>query len=204
MLVAILTAKTGDDMAKAIGSFADPPGGWRTKQRQETHMLSITAEAGWYGGAEWRFGNYGVVKEHGRPIYAQPPTLALPVGLEYTYGAPHGSVGVFFPILDPAAFLTYDASHGARLPGPSVFTALSPGVAFKWGVQSTPFSVLPFFIVRPGFRQWKPDADGFGATALQAGLLLGVDVTLFSLASWSKSVETTTDESKPAVNGGQK
>ncbi|HRI72778.1 MAG TPA: hypothetical protein PK156_51430, partial [Polyangium sp.] len=46
LLVAILRAKDGDAMAKALDAVASPPGGWRTKQEKGKKTFSIVAHPG--------------------------------------------------------------------------------------------------------------------------------------------------------------
>jgi hypothetical protein len=190
VFVTILNAKNGDEVAEALDKLADPPGGWRTKSNPALGVLSITAHPGLFTAGELRVGPYGAFRENGEKAYFQGPTLSLPVGLEYTSGldCPISPVGAFVSLIDVAAFLEYDVDQGGRLPGPSVLTVLAPGLGLRLGVKDTPFSFLPYFVVRPGLRQWEPDPDGAGATALQLGGLFSVDVTLFSLATWQREV----------------
>lgn len=184
-LLALATAKDTEEMAKALDQLAAPRGGWRAKTRPGQVVISLGSQAGLLGGAEIRWGTYGAVQERG-DVYGQAPALALPVGLEVSYGTglPFPSVvGLFVSALDPVAFLQYDASKDGRLPGTSLKTMLAPGLGLRLGVGESPFSVLPYVVYRPGFRQWEPDALGTGADALQLGALLSVDVTLFELLS---------------------
>jgi hypothetical protein len=146
---------------------------------------ALTAHPGVLGAFEWRYGQYGAVQERGGDLYGQAPTVAMPVGFELAWGNDcfPSPFGLFFPLLDPLAFLNYDAGKDARLPGPSFLTVVSPGVGMRFGIPTTPLSLMPFFMFRPGFRQWEADAGGGGAHALQAGLLATVDVTLFEMVS---------------------
>lgn len=188
VLVAILGAKDGDEMAKALNSLADPPGGWRGKQRDKQFTVALSAHVGLYGGFEFRQGSYGAVHERGAPVYGVAPTLGLPLGVDFSFGTSCGfpdPVSLFVSVLDPAAFLGYDTAKAAKLPGPSLVTALSPGLGLNLGFGGSPFGIMPFFMVRPGYRQTTPDPVGFGATAYQGGLLLNVDVTLWTIAGRS-------------------
>jgi hypothetical protein len=183
-LVAIASAKDGDEMAKALDALADPPGGWRTKRKKYQDTVSLTAHAGFYVAGELRYGAYGAVVEGGRTLYGQPPTLALPFGLEYSRGLECGctSVNVFLSALDPAGYLGYDANSG-KVTGASLLTAVAPGLEVSFALGDSPFNLGPFFMFRPGYRQLEPNATSFGAHAMQLGALLSVDVTLFTLYS---------------------
>jgi hypothetical protein len=178
-LLALLQAKDGDAAARALDSIADPPGGWRTKSRAGTKTFAVVAHPGIYTALEWRYGQYGASLERGKPGYVQAPSPAMPVGLELAFGCGNASHGLFFPLLDPLAFLQYDASKDARLPGASFKTALSPGVGYRVSIGHSPFNVMPLLVYRPAFRAWKSELDARGADALQLGILFSVDVTLY-------------------------
>lgn len=187
ILAAIVNARSSDDVAKALDEAANPVGGWKAKGIPNTRTVSLTAHAGFFGAIEVRHGTYGATYEDWASHY-QAPALALPVGLELSsgYDWPLSPIGWFFPLLDPAAFLQYDAERDGKLPGASLKTALSPGVGLRIGFRDTPFSIMPMVVYRPGFRQWDAKLTGTGADAVQFGLMLDVDVTLFQFAHWEK------------------
>jgi hypothetical protein len=190
VLAAIATAQDSDGIARALDQAATPVGGWRSKGVKGTTTISLTAHPGLFGGAELRNGTYGADDENWKS-HGQAPTLALPVGIELAWGGCDDAecpspVGVYFPVLDPIAFLQYDAEKDGRLPGASLKTVLSPGVGLRLGIPETPFSFIPMVVYRPGFRQWKADWNGTGADALQLGVLLSVDVTLLELSHTEK------------------
>lgn len=182
VLTAIASARDSNGVASVLDGAAEPLGGWRGKGEGDAFTVSLMAQAGFYVAHEWRYGTYGAYREKGGGHF-QAPTLALPVGVELAWadcfiGSPFA---LFFSGIDPAAFLAYDAEKDARLPGASIKTALAPGAGLRFGIPTTPFSVVPYFAYRPGFRQWNSNLSGTGADALQLGLLLGVDVTLLVL-----------------------
>lgn len=187
LLAAIVNAHTSDDVAKAIDEAANPVGGWKAKGIPNTRTVSLTAHAGFFGAIEVRHGTYGAHYEDWAQHY-QAPALALPIGLEVSngYDWPLSPVGWFFPLIDPAGFLQYDAERDGKLPGASLKTALSPGIGLRLGIRNTPFSIMPMLVYRPGFRQWDAKLTGTGADAVQLGLMLDVDVTLFQFAHWEK------------------
>lgn len=183
LLVAIVSARDSDGIAKALDEAAAPVGAWRGKGVAGANTFSITAHAGVFTALELRHGTYGSDYEDWARHF-QAPALALPVGLEFAHGTGCciSPIGIFVPLIDPAAFLEYDAEKDGKLPGASIKTALSPGLGVRFGIGGSPFSLMPEMVYRPGFRQWNSKFSGTGADALQFGLLLSVDVTLFQLS----------------------
>ncbi|MCX4241777.1 hypothetical protein [Paraliomyxa miuraensis] len=181
-LVAIASAQSSDDMAKALDDAANPPGGWKRKLGHGNRTISLTAHAGLMAAAELRHGSYGVTFERWG-WHAQAPTLFLPFGVEAAFGLRHTALAVFIPLIDPAAFLGYDVQRDGRLPGPNPLTVLSPGLGLRAALGRTPFGVMLFGVFRPKYRAWEPTVNGPGAHAIQLGLALTVDVTLFRLFS---------------------
>jgi hypothetical protein len=188
-LVAIVSEDDPERLAETLDSLADPIGGWRTKSKPGTFTASLASLAGFAGGFEWRYGQYGAHKENFLRLYAAAPTLVLPVGVDLAWGRGGDGEGepiispsgLLISLIDPAAFLQYDASMQGRLPGPQLTTALAPGVWGHFSFKDTPFSLSPFFVIRPGLRSWDAGVSGPSATAFQVGVVAAVDVTLFTL-----------------------
>ncbi len=182
VLIGILSAHDGDEMAVALDAAASPPGGWRRKQATRW-ALSVSAFPGIFFGGELRNGFY-LKQENFNHTTFQMPALALPIGLDLAI-TPHryATIGLFVPLIDPAGYLQYDADNDARLPGASLKTALCLGLGVRYAIPTTPFNAMFLGTYRPGFRQAEPDATGTGADAVQFGGLLSVDVTLLELVS---------------------
>lgn len=186
LIVLVLTEKDPDRIAEGLDAVAMPPGGWRTKVQPGTFVVTIASFPGFAGGFEFRNGQYGVFKERfANGVYANAPTLTLPVGVDFTWGFKRtsGAAGLFISAIDPAAFLQYDPSNAARLPGPRLTTVLAPGLWARFVPGQSPFSINPYFVYRPGLRAWQASVNGPAADALQFGLALSVDVTLLELHS---------------------
>jgi hypothetical protein len=190
-VTALLVAKDVDEMSAALDAAANPPGGWRSKAMDGNFTVSLSAYAGFFGGGEARWGQYGAVLERGG-AYAQAPALALPFGLDLTWGMEVGkrrrnwAAGLFFPVLDPAAFLLYDVDKGGKLPGARPVTALSPGLAVRLGIPNTPLAFLLSATYRPQLRTWQATVNGPGANVLQFGVSVAVDVTLWKIFARGK------------------
>lgn len=189
LFAALAFESNPDRVASAIEAAASPGGGYRRKNVPGVTTISLGSLAGLSGGTELRFGTYGGRRETGRTPYFAAPTLTLPVGVDFARGFGTHNLGVFFSGIDPAAFLQYDASEGAKLPAPQVVTALAPGAWFHASILDSPFTVGVYGVFRPGLRT---DTNAFsipGAHALQFGVSASVDVTLFDLFSSSASVQ---------------
>ncbi|WP_441286187.1 hypothetical protein ACSRUE_27515 [Sorangium sp. KYC3313] len=183
LVVTLVAEKDPERMAETLDSLAAPVGGWRSKSNANVTVVSLAAFPGFAAGGEVRFGQYGVTRERGK-VYSSAPTLTLPVGVDVAFGTDcsfPAPFGLFFSVLDPAAFLQYDASEQGRLPGPRLTTALSPGVWMRFGFKDTPVSLNLFGVYRPGLRAWEASVSGPAADAFQFGASASVDVTLFDL-----------------------
>lgn len=189
LFAALAFESNPDRVAAAIEAAASPGGGYRRKNVPGVTTISLGSFAGLSGGTELRFGTYGGRRENGRTPYFAAPTLTLPVGIDFARGFGTHNLGVFFSGIDPAAYLQYDVSEGAKLPGPQIVTALAPGAWFHASILDSPFTLGVYGVFRPGLRA---DTSAFslpGAHALQFGVSAAVDVTLFDLFSSSASVQ---------------
>jgi hypothetical protein len=191
LIVLVLTEKDPDRIAEGLDAVAMPPGGWRTKVKPGSFVVSIASFAGFnLSTLEVRNGQYGVTREHWTSHYLAP-SLTLPVGIDLAWGFPKktpGAFGIFVSAIDPAAFLEYDPSNAGRLPGPRLTTVLAPGIWPHFALGESPFNVSPYFVYRPGLRAWQASVNAPAADALQLGVSLSVDVTLFDL--YTKPIDT--------------
>lgn len=183
-VVALVGEKDPDQLANTLDSLADPPGGWRSKSKPGSFTISLGSIPGFALGAELRQGQYGVAREsYDRGFYFDSPALVMPVGFDITAGNSSclSPIGVFFSVLDPAAFLQYDSNKDGHLPGPRVTTAIAPGAWLRIGIKDWPLSINPYVVWRPGLRAWEASVSGPAADALQFGVAASVDVTLWEL-----------------------
>jgi hypothetical protein len=183
LIVAVLEAKTDEEMAKAIDAAANPPGGWRTKLSNGNFTVGLSAYPGFFAAFESRWGTYGATLERGEDVYKQRPTLTLPIGVDLVWGVKKTALGLFASVLDPVAFLQYDVDSGGRLPGPRPVTVIAPGLFFRMNLGPTPIALLLGVVYRPQFRTWEATVSGPGANVLQYGIALTVDATLWKLYS---------------------
>ncbi|MBI5536970.1 MAG: hypothetical protein HY898_29890 [Deltaproteobacteria bacterium] len=186
VLVAVASDRDPDHLARTIDEAASPPGGWKRKGVDGSTTVSIASFPGVAFGGESRRGQYGVFKERLDKAYFMAPTLAMPVGVDVAWGRSDSTSwlrpdALFVSLIDPLAFLQYDASKDGRLPGPRLTTVLAPGLWLRYRLGDSPFSFSPFVVYRPGFRAWESSWNGPAADALQYGAAFSIDVTLFEL-----------------------
>ncbi len=174
-----------DRVVAAIDAAASPVGGYRRKNVPGAWTISLGSFAGLSGGTEFRFGTYGGRKETGQVAYLAAPTLTLPVGIDFARGFGTHNLGVFVSAVDPAAYLQYDVTAGATLPGAQFVTALAPGAWLHASILDSPFTLGLYGVFRPGLRADTSALTIPGAHALQFGFSAAVDVTLFDLFSSS-------------------
>jgi hypothetical protein len=185
LFTALASDSDPDHAARAIDAAAMPIGGWQRKLIDNTTAVSVAAFPGIATGGEMRWGTYDNTEEAGDWHWAAP-TLTLPIGIDFVFNKTavdntSHSLRVFVSILDPAAYLQYDAEKDGRLPGAQIITALAPGLALRFVPLDSPVSINLFGVYRPGLRADESSVTGSGASALQAGVSLSIDVTLFDL-----------------------
>ena len=189
LFAALVNESDPSKVADALDAAAMPIGGWRQKQVPGITMVTLSSLAGFsFGGVEWRWGQYGVHREQGHDVHWIFPVLQLPIGVDVTWGWPSGkgSSGLFVSLLDPAAYLQYDPDEQGRLPGAQLLTALAPGVAARTSICNSPFVASLYGVFRPNFRAWDPAVTAPAAHAVQVGVSLSVDVTLFEIYTYQR------------------
>ncbi|MFI5298986.1 MAG: hypothetical protein ACHREM_12890 [Polyangiales bacterium] len=181
ILVAVVSAKDGDAIARALEDVVAPVGGWRAKLTRRGHV-TLSAEPSIMSAFELRHGAYDGRFESWR-MALQAPTLSMPIGIDVAWGHDDWTCALFFSILDPGGFLQYDVDSGAKLPGARLLTAFAPGIGGRVTLGKSSVSLMPMLIYRPGLRTTMSSWTGGGADALQFGLWLSVDVPILDLGS---------------------
>ncbi len=184
-------AKNGDDVRRAFESAASPVGGWQAK-RFGDGGATITAYPGFALGWE-------ELARQGKLPWMEDGTgsigVAMPIGIEFRHRraaadtAFHGcsfycGTGLFFPIIDPGALLSYRIG-GARdvesVPNTTLRQVFAPGIYASVALTRTiPLTLLLGAQFMPALR--KVDQAGAGTTdrhAVRFGAAISADVTLF-------------------------
>lgn len=182
MIVVLASEKDEATMERVLVTAAAPAASWRVKSRTRSFNITLSLMPGVQSSAERRDGPYGATLES-RSWHYQAPALQLPLGFDFSVGTGVNNLGLFVSTIDPLAYLQYDVNRQGRLPGPSVLTALAPGLGLRVSLGRSPLSLMPFLAFRPRFRAWEPSVAGPGAHALQIGVALTFDIVLHSLLS---------------------
>lgn len=187
VFTALATNPDPEATARTLDAAAMPIGGWRRKLVPGATTVSIAAFPGFAMALEGRWGQYGATYERLSDLHFASPTLTLPVGIDMSWGGKCSHV--FFSLLDPAAYLQYDGENQDRLPGAQLITALAPGVSWRITPFDAPLSINPFLMLRPNLRAWESGLSSPAAHALQLGLNVSLDVTLFELFARDPNME---------------
>lgn len=128
----LATAKSSDDVAKAIDAFALPTGSYTIKRHARSN-LSLNSYPGIIAGLE-----------RGSAM-ASTIGFTVPVGISYTTSNERGaSRGLFVSVIDIAAFTRFHLDNDGdtpMIPDFNVSNILAPGIFFHYGFPNTPFSV---------------------------------------------------------------
>ena len=162
LLIAIASADNPDEVRDALLAAATPAGGWRAKTDPNAGTV-ITAGA---------LVGFGVGAKGLGEEYSGKPQLLVPVGIDVVALPMIVPISVFVQILDLGGYTRYLETKQSK---PRPLQALSPGVAAKVGIPTTPAAV---------FFGAAYDVDGSGPKAAGAKRFfagVGIDATLFVL-----------------------
>lgn len=183
LVTAIASESDPKRLLAAVEAAAMPAATWRAHLRPDAFTASLGMHLGLTAAVEWRYGTYGAEYYEGQTAWAAP-TLFAPIGVNLTWATEKGgfAYGLFFPVIDPAAFLQYDIHAGGRLPGPRITTVLSPGVGGRFQLGDSALVAMPYFIARPQLRTHSATVSGPGATVFQLGIAFTWDLPFLILS----------------------
>jgi hypothetical protein len=201
-------AQSDKQLARAIESYALPPGSYRRK-RNSWYSLDLNAFVGAYGGIEGLFKQQGKVDN-----YEGVTGLSAPIGLTFskTFGKrrcpdigedyinnpdrlkltrrhikyrSHWNLAMTFSIVDIGAVVSYRLSNNSSEALPKEVKweqFLAPGIHFGLGIPSTPLLVMAGAQYNPKLRKIE-EADAFYNTfRIYTGIFF--DLPLINL--WEK------------------
>ena len=167
-------AKTADEVWEVLTSFADPVGSFATKRTDGTHT-TIGAYFGASVGVEIVEGDMGF-----------QIGVALPVGVEVSWGFEDWSLGLFVSPLDLGIIASYRLTETSSERDPKFAweQLLSPSAYFVFGLPDLPLAIAIGVQYAPELRTVEAmNEDGSlverEASALRISLMAAVDVTLF-------------------------
>ncbi len=192
----LAAARSADEVAVALRTVSAPVGSYRAKRNQfrAPAEWSVVQEAtsprargplavsvtgfvgGAYGTEETRGLGAGAAGEEEDEYYG----VALPVGLELSYGLPFGSVSLFAPLLDLGTMTSRRAGGGTGVQDDAEVgwnQLLAPGVFATLGLRKVPL-VLGYGVQR--VADLRESADGSRTVDVyRRGVFVGIDVTVF-------------------------
>jgi len=130
LIVAIVEAKTPEDVSKALLAAAAPADSWRAKfDSKATPVVTFGGVLG-----------VGATSSAARGTKKWEPRVVAPFGVDAVLTTCTFNLGVFVQLVDVGAYLRSDNSEKAIRP-PRVLEAVSPGVALRLGLFKTPLTL---------------------------------------------------------------
>ena len=188
----LASARSPEEVTAALRTAAAPVGSYRMKRNNYRSAVpeserprgewrrswgpggvSVTAFA---GGAWARESVEGPDREDQAAL-----GIAVPVGVEFSVGAPVGSASLFFSVLDLGNVASRrlgddDTVHpGAEVGWEQVF---APGAYLVWGIKHTP-AALGFGVQHVGGLRQSREEDPEALDVVRWGAFIGADLTLF-------------------------
>jgi len=171
LLADIASAKSAEDIKKAIETSAEPTGSFAKKRGAGNASFGLTAYFGGTAGGEWVD---GVEKAH--------VGLSVPIGLEASVGiAEFASLGLFVSVVDVGTLVDFRLNDDSNKSSPA-FTAqqvVSPGIFATFGccTKVVPLAVGVGASVVPDLRENETSKETFAA--FRVGAFLGIDMPIF-------------------------
>ena len=185
-LAEVATAKTPDDVERALDAAAAPVGGGLAKRGSGRRTIALTAYLGWQLGSEY------TPVSNGNTVSGTQTGVFAPVGVDVTWGVCKKlSLGLMFSAIDLGALASWRTSDpvpagGAIADGSKVETSpeigfrevLSPGLYGVLGIDR--FALGVGASMSPQLREITKDGMLVEHdSALRVGVFVAIDVTLF-------------------------
>lgn len=130
LIVAIVVAKTPEDVSKALLAAAAPADSWRAKfDSKATPVVTLGGMLG-----------VGATSSVARGTPQWEPRVVAPFGVDAVFETGALNIGAFVQLIDVGAYLRSDNSDKAIRP-PRVLEAVSPGAAVRIGLFKTPLTL---------------------------------------------------------------
>jgi hypothetical protein len=184
----VATAKTPDEVAKAIEAAALPVGSSRIK-RETVFNVAVNAYVGPYVGYEKIRGvDSGKINAYG---------ITAPIGVSISKGYSilffnskkhRTSSSIFFSLLDLGAITAFRFTNDSteKVPTIELKDIFSPGIFYSHGFGKTPLSLNIGYQVGPLLRKVNLDENLVGKSYSRISVSIVVDIPVFNLYSRSK------------------
>lgn len=183
-MATVATAKTPDEVAKAIEAAALPVGSSRVK-RETIFNVALNAYVGPYIGYEKIKGvDSGKINAYG---------ITAPIGFSVSRGYSilffnsnhRSSSSIFFSLIDLGAITAFRFTNDSteKVPTIELKDIFSPGIFYSHGFGRTPISLNIGYQVGPLLRRVRLDENEFGKTYSRISVSLCVDIPVFNLYS---------------------
>jgi hypothetical protein len=184
----VATAKTSDEVAKAIDAAALPLGSSRIK-RETSFNVAINAYVGPYIGYEkirgvdssGKINAYGITAPIGFSVSRGRSILFIPSKKHRT------SSSIFFSLIDLGAITAFRFTNDSteKVPTIELKDIFSPGIFFSHGFGKTPISMNIGFQAGPLLRRVRGDENDYSKSYSRFSVSFLVDIPLFNLFSRS-------------------
>jgi hypothetical protein len=184
----VATAKTADEVAKAIEIAALPVGFSRVK-RETIFNVAVNAYVGPFIGYERIRGvdSSGKVNSYG---------ITAPIGVSLSKGYSvlffnsnhRSSSSIFFSLFDIGAITAFRFTNDSteKVPTIQLKDIISPGIYFSHGFGRTPISLNIGYQAGPVLRRVRLDENEYSKAYSRISISLVVDIPVFNLYSRSR------------------
>lgn len=187
-MATVSTAKTPDEVARAVDAAALPLGSSRIK-RETSFNVAVNAYVGPYIGYEkirgvdsaGKINAYGITAPIGFSISRGYSILFIPSKKHRT------SSSIFFSLIDLGAITAFRFTNDSteKVPTIELKDIFSPGIFYSHGFGKTPISLNIGYQAGPLLRRVRGDENDFSKSYSRFSVSLVVDIPMFNLFSRS-------------------
>jgi hypothetical protein len=185
-MATVSTAKTSDEVAKAIDAAALPLGSSRIK-RETAFNVAVNAYVGPYIGYEKirgvdsseKINAYGITAPIGFSVSRGRSILFFPSKKH------RASSSIFFSLIDLGALTAFRFTNDSaeKVPTIELKDIFSPGIFYSHGFGKTPISLNIGYQAGPLLRRVSGDENEFSKSYTRLSISLLVDIPVFNLYS---------------------
>jgi hypothetical protein len=175
-------SKDEKDISNLLDKFAMPAGGYSVKNVSNFTVM-LDAYVGANLGYESFVQNDNIITD--KTYQSTFVSLFSPIGLEFSARVKKGNIGLFIPIIDIAAPISFRLGNTSdslkTLPELSFKNIISPGLFFKYGLENSPLTFLIGAKLAPLLRKKDGDVIFEANRGWRYGFSIAADLTLFKI-----------------------